>query len=187
MLVSVVDEDTMGCLEDAKVTLEDYEKVVEWIRAREVRLTSRSTCGSSGKDPNAMVYAMGEGPVQHEIHTPEASQDAGSSQRSASPWTPTAAGQDPWQGAPDPWESPPGLSDPYAQDLDAFGKGKGKQKGPLECYNCLGKGHPSRVCTSPQGAGKGNGAKCGNCGGKDHTQQPCARAIDCSFASASLF
>ena len=33
VLVSVVDEDTMGRLEDAKVTLEDYEKVVEWIRA----------------------------------------------------------------------------------------------------------------------------------------------------------
>ena len=55
VLVSVVDEDTMGRLKDAKVTLEDYEKVVDWIRAREVRLTSRSTRGSSGKDPNAMV------------------------------------------------------------------------------------------------------------------------------------
>ena len=102
VFVSVVEEDTMGRLEDGKVPLDNYEKLVEWIRAREVRLTSRSTRGSSGKDPNAMVYAVGEGPAQYEIHMPEASQDPGSSQRSASPWTPPAAAQDPWQGAPDP-------------------------------------------------------------------------------------
>ena len=85
-------------LEDAKVTLEDYEKLTEWIRAREVRFTSRSSRSSSGKYPNAMVYAVGEGTAQYEIHTPEASsasQDPGSSQRIASPWTPPAGAQDP--------------------------------------------------------------------------------------------
>ena len=95
-----------------------------------------------------MVYAVGEGVPQYETHTPDASsagQEPGSSQRGSSPWTPPAAAQDSWHGSLDPWETPPGLADPYAQDLDAFGKGKGKgkQKGPLECYNCLGKGtHP---------------------------------------------
>ena len=32
---------------------------------------------------------------------------------------------------------------------------------------------PGTVCTSPQGAGKGSGAKCGNCYGKDHTSAMC--------------
>ena len=73
VLVSVVNEDTMGRLEDAKVPLENYEKLVEWIVDREVRLTSRSTRGRSSRDPNAMVYAVGEGPSQYGIHTQEAS------------------------------------------------------------------------------------------------------------------
>ena len=93
VLVSVVDEDTMGRLEDGKISLENYELLVEWIRAREVRLTFRFSRGSPGKDPNAMVYAIGEGLSQYEIHTPEASSanpDPSSSQRSSSPWTPPA-------------------------------------------------------------------------------------------------
>ena len=92
VLVSVVDEDTMGRLEDAKVPSENYEKLVEWIRVREVRLTSRSTRDSSSRDPNAMVYAAEEGPSQYEIHTLEAfsacpDSGSGASQRSTSPWT----------------------------------------------------------------------------------------------------
>ena len=175
---SVLDEDTMGRLDDAKIPFENYEKLVEWIRAREGRLNSRSTLGSSSRDPNAMVYAVGEGPSQYEIHMLEASSaspdsGSGSSQRSASPWTSQVGAQDPWQGAEDPWETPQGLADTYAnQDIDAFGKGKGKP-GPLECYNYLGKGHPARVCTSPQGAGKGGAAKCTKCHGKDHTAAMC--------------
>ena len=87
-----MNDDTMGCLEDGKISLESYEKPVDFIRSREVRLKSRSSRGTSSKDPNAMVYGVGEGATRYDIHTPEdssASPDAGSSQRSSSPWTPS--------------------------------------------------------------------------------------------------
>ena len=89
----MVDEDTMSRLENGKIPLENYEKLVDWIRAREVRLTSFSTRGPSSKDPSAMVYGVADAPARYEIHTPDASSgspEAGSSQRSASPWTPPA-------------------------------------------------------------------------------------------------
>ena len=88
----------MGRLENSKVSLEDYNLLVVFIRSSEVRLRSRSSRGTSAKDPNTMVYGVGEGPARFEINTPDtssASPEAGSSQRSASPWTPPAAGQDP--------------------------------------------------------------------------------------------
>ena len=61
--------------------------------------------------------------------------------------------------------------------LDAFGKGKGGkggERGPLECYNCLGEGHPQFLCASAKGAGKaGAGPVCGNCRGKGHDATAC--------------
>ena len=42
--------------------------------------------------------------------------------------------------------------------------------GPLECYNCLGVGHPKKICSTPLGQGKDKaGAEtCENCKGKGH-------------------
>ena len=57
--------------------------------------------------------------------------------------------------------------------LSAFGKGeKGKGgdyvKRPLDCHNCGGLGHPSRLCTSAQWAKGSGGAICSNCKGVGH-------------------
>ena len=71
VLLSVVDKDTMGRLEDGKTPLESCEKQVDWIRSREVRLRSRSKRGTSSKDPNAMVYSVGEDLARYETHTPD--------------------------------------------------------------------------------------------------------------------
>ena len=44
----------------------------------------------------------------------------------------------------------------------------------LECYNCLGKGHPQRICTTPPGkAGKLGAPTCENCLGKGHGKGQC--------------
>ena len=56
----------MGRLEVGKIPFESREKLVDWIRSREVRLRSRSTRGISIKDPNAMVYGVGEAPARYE-------------------------------------------------------------------------------------------------------------------------
>ena len=80
---------------------------------------------------------------------------------------------------PDPsaaWISQPEWPPPDG-DLDAFGKGKGKDMGPkqpLECYGCFGKGHPQRLCPTPPGmAGKPGAAVCENCFGKGHGKAQC--------------
>ena len=73
--------------------------------------------------------------------------------RAAGPWAQTAP--------------PPGLAEP--ESFDAFSKGdrgdgKGKDRGPLECDNCVGKGHPPFKCTSPYWAGQAKaGQRCKNC------------------------
>ena len=87
---------------------------------------------------------------------------------------------DPRAGAsPDPWAAaaPPAQSLQQQQQqpeldawtLDAFGKGKGKgePRGPMQCYNCLGEGHPQFLYASAKGAGKaGSSPVCLNCKGK---------------------
>ena len=87
---------------------------------------------------------------------------------------------DPWLDS-DPWACQP--CEPTAQEgqwhLDPFGKGKGKDKGkgergPMACYNCLGLGHPVRVCLSEYGAGLNkSGHKCKTCGGYGHDTPTC--------------
>ena len=37
---------------------------------------------------------------------------------------------------------------------DSKGKGKGKGKRDLVCFNCGGRGHPARLCPTPQGLGE---------------------------------
>ena len=90
---------------------------------------------------------------------------------------------DPWAGAAaDPWA----IAEPPAQavqpeqpgwDFDVFNKGKGKgsgDRGPLQCYNCLGEGHPQFLCASGTGARKADlGPICGNCKGKGHDAAAC--------------
>ena len=82
---------------------------------------------------------------------------------------------DPWLDS-DPWACQP--CEPTAQEgqchLDPFGNSKGKDKGKGErglmtCYNCLGLGHPVRVCPSEFGAGVNKSVqKCKTCGGFGH-------------------
>ena len=66
---------------------------------------------------------------------------------------PESPSLDPWaEAAADPWanasaQAPAAQASTPEADawaLDAFGKGKSKGEpgGPLQCYNCLGKGHP---------------------------------------------
>ena len=61
--------------------------------------------------------------------------------------------------------------------MDAFGKGKGKgggDRGPMQCYNCLGEGHPQFLCASAKDTGKeGAGPVCGNSRGKGHDATVC--------------
>ena len=92
---------------------------------------------------------------------------------------PAATAFDPWSDSQYPWACPP--CTPEAQEglwlVDAFGKGKGKAKGergPMACYNCLGLGHPERLCASKYGAGKAQtGPKCKTCGGFGHDTPTC--------------
>ena len=45
----------------------------------------------------------------------------------------------------------------------------------MQCYDCLGEGHPSFLCHSAKGAGeKGAGPVCGNCRGKAYDAINCA-------------
>ena len=95
---------------------------------------------------------------------------------------PTAA-SDPWGSGLDPWACQP--CNPGGGDLDAFGKGskgkgkqslfgKGGQNQVLDCWNCLGHGHPARLCPSPQGSGLGKkGPQCPICKGWGHGKETC--------------
>ena len=66
----------------------------------------------------------------------------------------------------------------YGGDIDAFGKGKGKDSGPrptLECYGWHGTGHSQRVCPTPPGMSDRPGAEvCTNCKGKGHGAAQCS-------------
>ena len=79
--------------------------------------------------------------------------------------------------------------------ISTQGKGKAKGKGcgdqprpPLECHNCLGLGHPHRLCPTPAGQGKGKaGAEvCDNCKGKGHGKQSCTSKGGGRYTDPSL-
>ena len=45
----------------------------------------------------------------------------------------------------------------------------------MACFNCLGLGHPERLCASPYKAGEQKlGNKCKTCGGYGHDTPMCA-------------
>ena len=71
VLVSVVDEDTIGRLEDGGVSLTNYKVLLDWICFGETRLRSWSSGRSSQRGPDAKVYNMAETAAKHKIHTPE--------------------------------------------------------------------------------------------------------------------
>ena len=195
ILGSAMDEDTVGRLEDAKVKITDYEETKVWIEARQTKLVARSSAKTMPKtDPNAMVYGVDEprptpgtslsmtgayggtcagGCGGCAVHS--ASSGASPSVPSLDPWL----GGDPWsQPAADQWQvvgAPPTYSGgEVAGGLDAFGKGGKGNGGPVECWNCLGKGHPSRLCPSPQGAGIAKGPdRCKVCQGHSHSSAVC--------------
>ena len=100
-------------------------------------------------------------------------------------WSGAAA--DPWAGGTgaDPWAlgaSGAGYFGTGTENgqLQTFGKGgkgkKGKGKGDrvLDCWNCLGGGHPSRLCPSPPGAGSAKSTpQCNLCKAFGHMKGSC--------------
>ena len=58
----------------------------------------------------------------------------------------------------------------------------------LECHNCLGLGHPHRLCPTPVGQGKGKAGAdiCENCRGKGHGNQRCTSKGGGQFTDPSL-
>ena len=168
----VVDTDTADRLDEANVDLSDFTKVEDWIRKRESRLRARGGASAGLKDSNAMVYGV----TAAEAAPAAPAQGANATAQECPPSDPWAGGMaDPWTGAAaqQPAAQPP--PQPEADwFLDAFGQGKGG-KGPIQCYNCLGEGHPSFLCQSAKGAGKaGTGPVCGTCRGKGHDAANCA-------------
>ena len=194
----------MGRIEDStdkELQLTAYAPMRDYILQRDAKLKSRKSTRHkpSGKGPDDMVYGV------------EAR--AKSTERATAQATPQPA-EDPWLATPDPWASPPGLPEVPPEspawptpdeagwthvggDLDAFGKGKGKSKGrgygdqarpPLECHNCLGLGHPHRLCPTPVGKGKGNPSAevCENCKGKGHGRQACTSKGGGRYTDPSL-
>ena len=90
------------------------------------------------------------------------------------PESPDVDPQDPWGCQP----CAPEAQAPEHWHLDPFGqKGGGGKKGarpPMACYNCLGLGHPSKLCPSPYGAGEQKSMpKCRNCDGFGHDTPAC--------------
>ena len=152
--------------------LKDFNAVEGFIKKRESRLRFRGAAPSSGKGPDAMVYG---------VSAPEAPVPPPGFAATA----PESPDLDPWAGAAtDPWASaaPPAQTlqpEIDAWDLDAFGMskckgGNGDARGPLQCYNCLGKGQPQFLCPSGKEAGQaGQGPACPHCKGKGHGTEAC--------------
>ena len=185
VLSQALDEDTLGRIVDKPdLDLKSYHPVKEWTLQRNNKLKSRKATrpNASAKGPDDTVYGVdGAQPAAEQT----ASQPAAAS--AAGPWHGAAAASDPWAASPGPpgegeaataW--PPLSPEWPGGDLDAFGKGKGKgagsgqPRGPLECWNWFGEGHPSFAFPLAKGAGKGSAAPiCGNCKGKGNTAEVC--------------
>ena len=143
-----------------------------WIENRHMRLQCRAAGKALPKDSDKMVYGVDAAPPPTAA-PPSACPGGcgGCAVHPASPAPPPGI-PDPWLDS-DPWACQP--CEPSVQEglwhLDGNGKGKGKDKGkgergPMACYNCLGLGHPVRVCPSEYGAGVSkSGQKCKTCGG----------------------
>ena len=95
-----------------------------------------------GKGPDAMVYGVSSPDAAAAASAPSVSSAMAPVCSEKDPW---AGGvEDPWAGAAQAQPAQPSQPDQYDWSLDAMGKGKGK--GPLQCYNCLGDGHPQFLC-----------------------------------------
>ena len=202
ILKSAMDEDTMGRLEDAKnddgsaVDVTDYEKVKVWIENRFVKIQSRHASKAPIKDSDKMVYGVGpaERPEVGNAPCPGGCGGCATHHVPAGFSEVVAAPPDPWAGGGyDPWAAGAQSSTSYQNshnfenpggsypggDLDAFNKGKGKGKDggpkpPMACYNCLGLGHPERLCPSQKGAGAAKGpTRCDCCKGYAHSAGQC--------------
>ena len=150
----------MSRIEDAgKIEIRDYEAVKLYVEQRHAKLTSRAAGKAIPKDSDKMVYGVEE--AQPTAAAPVPAVCGGGcggctihpAPVSAASEAPPAPVYDPWTRDPDPWACQP--CSPEAQEgqwhLDPFGKGKGKkgkERGPMACYNCLGLGHPERLCSS---------------------------------------
>jgi hypothetical protein len=142
ILGAAIDEDTMSRIEDAgQINIRDYEKFKLYVEHRYTKLASRAAGKAIPKDSDKMVYGVDDIPPS----TPAAPAPALAE-------TPPAPVHDSWTDAQDPWSCQPCAPEaqPEQWHLDPFGKGKGKNKGkdrgPMACFNCLGLGHPERLC-----------------------------------------
>jgi hypothetical protein len=158
-----VDEDTMGRIDDHEdLNIEKFEPIKDWILQREVKLRLRkNTRSGKGKTADDMVYG-----VEPKIAESPPQPPTSDTPPSVDPWHSAASAADPWAASPGlpgaaaaasdaAWPDPSAawtsyMSPEYGGDIDAFGKGKGKGKDsgprpPLECYNCLGSGHPQQI------------------------------------------
>ena len=152
----VADTDIADRMDGAGVDISNFAKVEEWVRKREGRLRARGGAGT-GKGPVAMVYGVAAAEA--------AAAAAAAPPQGATATVPASLTLDPWAGgAADPWtgaaqQQPAQAAAPLQPEvdywsLDAFGQGKGKgggDRGPMQCYNCLGYDHPQFICTSAKG------------------------------------
>ena len=143
ILRRVADTDTADRMDEAGVDVSQFAKVEEWIRKREGRLRARG--GAGAKDSNAMVYGVTATEAAAAAAPPQDAAVTAQVSPSLDPWAGGTA--DPWTGAAP--QQQPAQQPEYDWTLDAFGQGKGKgggERGPMQCYNCLGEGHPSFLC-----------------------------------------
>ena len=143
-----VDTDTADRMDEGNVDISDFPSVEAFSKKRENRLRSRSV--GSGKGPDAMVYGISSAEAATAATAPPVSTATVPASPAKDPW---AGGvEDPWAGAAQPQTGVQAMQPEHDQwALDAVGKGKGKgaDKGSMQCYNCLGEGHPAfLVCFS---------------------------------------
>ena len=178
-------EDTAG------LDFMDYHKMGVHIREMQEKVLGRQGVRSTPASSNRMVDGL-QAPDRFLNADNSAGQDNrflnvdnSADQHSAGQHS---AGSDPWNQGEDPWQMVGrGGAIVPSNDLDAFGKGKGKSKGggkdgkskaPLDCWCCHGIGHPSYLCASPPVSGDSkSGMQCHICKGSG-TQRRRALALE---------
>ena len=151
-----MDAETTEKLEKLEGNYKEYSTLRNWLVEQHEKMIGQWLPVKAGRSSNKMdtsAILPGSNSQQRQGEEPQ------------DPW---GAGTDPWSGQ---WLCTPCTGETSSYDLDAMGKG-GKK--PLDCWNCLGQGHPSRLCPSQPGAGeKRQSPQCPTCKGHGHTKEQC--------------